>query len=184
MPAVTGPWTPRTNAPNASVAFGTTRGEIFVTAGAWIGATYNFVELTVEMPAPDGAGAVNVRLEQPLHLNQAFATAFGLYGYESAALDLSITASEGARSTSVLQELVHAESVVIVPSAPDISGSDWAFPGDHQPLFFERPATTPGSVKVGVKVEAFAGGGGFFFTGSGCRFDAIIQGMTVEWLWL
>lgn len=157
MPPVTGPWRSHTNAPNASVAFGTTRGEIFVTAGAWIGATYNFVEITVDMPAPEGAGAVNVRLEQPLHLNQAFATAFGLYGYESAALDLSIVAREGAQSAAALQEVVHAESIVIVPSAPDLSGTDWEFPGDRQPLFFERPAATPGSVTVGVKVEAFAG---------------------------
>jgi hypothetical protein len=59
--------------------------------------------------------------------------------------------------TITVHAVVHVESIVLVPAAPDISAADWEFPATTGRCSFERPATTPGSVTVGLKVEAFAG---------------------------
>lgn len=183
MPPVVAPWQVRTNAPNPAVGYGTRSGDVSVVAGQWLGASHHWVELTRDVPAAPGSDAVNVRLERRLRLRDAFATAFGLYGYASAAVELSIIAREGGRARESRQEVVRAVSVAINPSAPDLSGRDWEFPDQRQPLRFDRPGTAAGIVTVGLRVDCFAGVGGFFLCGAQSKLTTSLEEMTVEWLW-
>lgn len=183
MPSVRGPWNVRTNAPNPAIGYGTRRGDISVVAAVYMGAVHNWVELTKDVPAEEDADSVNVRLERPIFLRDAFATAFSLFGYASAAVEVSLIAREGGLAAESRQELVPATSVAVYPEAPDLSGRDWEFPDQRQPLFFERPSANPGNVTVGLRVDCFAGAGGFFVCGAQSKLTTSLEEMTVEWLW-
>jgi hypothetical protein len=179
MPEYLAPWQPSASTTDPTRSNPTRRGDIECAAGNWTAWDYNWAELRHDVPAEPDASACNVRIEEPFNVT-AHATAFAWLGYESAAVELSIFAREGAIRRELRRQVVHATSVIINPDTPTWPDRPLEF---AEPLLFERPATGPGTLQIGMRADCFAGGAGFVLAGSGCRIATFLPRMTVEWLW-
>ncbi len=195
MPEVTAPWRVVTNpVGDASTAHGTSNGDLWCSAGVWIGAAANFAAIEQDLAAPSDASslAVSMGAIDP----QAFAGAGTFFGYAAAAVVLTLYAREGASSLEQHTDVVRATAPFLayisdsLPrsgapgtfSPPVIRWADLHAPGTPT-LTFERPSSAPGAVTVGVRAECFAGSAGYLATGASSWVSMFVPDLTVEWFW-
>ena len=187
MPEVRAPWLVRRQPPDRPTqVYATSQGWMRASAGQYWGVGSGSVEIYKSVPAERDAFAVNIRMLDPLVNITAFAGAGTVYGYSSASAEIMLFAREGANRVSQRRRVVSATAPIFwyaSDSWPRDNGPDrFEFPLT-QPLFFQRPTQGAGQVEVGVRIECYAGSGGFLLHGSSSELTANIPGLTLEWLW-